>query len=79
MEHHEEMLIKQKNFTILRSLFGLVFDTLPSYTEIVAGTPKLSLGYKLSEEFTDTKSFTAGDERIELPPALLERAVLPLN
>ena len=79
MEHPEEMLLKQKNFTILRALFGLVFDKLPSYTEIVNGTPKLSLAYKLSEEFYDTKSLTAGDGGIEPPPTVLETVVLPLN
>lgn len=79
MEHPEEMLLKQKNFTILRSLFSLVFDKLPTYTELVNGTPKLSLSYKLSDEFKDAKSFTAGDGGIEPPPAVLETAVLPLN
>ena len=79
MEHPEKMLIKQKNLTILKALFGLVFDELPTYTQIVNGTPKLSLAYKLSNEFKDDKSFTAGDERIELPPRDLEALVLPLN
>lgn len=79
MEHPEEMLLKQKNFTILRALFNIVFDKLPTYTEILNGTPKLSLTYKLSNEFKDIKSFTAGDERIELPPTVLETVVLPLN
>lgn len=79
MEHHEEMLLKQKNFTVLRSLFGLVFDDLPTYTKILNGTPKLSLSYSLSEEFYNTNDFIAGDEGIEPSPDLLERSVLPLN
>ncbi len=79
MEHHEEMLIKQSNLTVLRALFGLVFESLPTYTEIVNGTPKLSLVYKVSEYYKDVKSLTAGDERIELPPTVLETVVLPLN
>ncbi len=79
MEHPEEMLLKQKNFTILRALFGLVFDKLPSYTEIVNGTPKLSLPYKLSEEFYTNKDFTAGPLGIEPRSSLLEREILPLN
>ena len=79
MEHPEEKLLKQENFTILRALYGLVFDILPTYTEIVSGTPKLSLPYKLSNEFKDEKTLTAGDERIELPPTVLETVVLPLN
>lgn len=79
MEHHEEMLLKQKNFTTLRALFGLVFDKLPTYSEIVNGTPKLSLGYKLSEEFTNEKDLTAGPRGIEPRSSLLEREILPLN
>lgn len=66
MEHHEEMLIKESNFTVLRALFGLVFDELPTYTEIVNGTPKLSLVYKISEYYKDVKSLTAALQRIEL-------------
>ena len=79
MEHHEEMLMKQRNCTILRALFGLVFDVLPTYMQIVNGTPNLSLVYKLSDGFTDTKTFTAGDEGIEPPTAVLETEVMPLN
>ncbi len=79
MEHQEERLLKQENLTILRSLFGLVFDKFPTYSEIVNGTPKLSLPYKLSSNFKDSKSFMAGDEGIEPSPDLLERSVLPLN
>lgn len=62
MEHQEELLLKQSNLTILRSLFGLVFEELPTYEEILNGTPKLSLIYKLSEDFRDYKSLVAGDE-----------------
>lgn len=79
MEHPEEMLMKQSNITILRALFGLVFDKLPTYTEIVNGTPKLSLVYKLSEEFNTNKSVIAGDEGIEPPTSVLETEVIPLN
>ena len=56
MEHPEEMLMKQKNFSALRALYGLVFDELPTYKIIVNGTPKLSIPYKLYEEFQTTKS-----------------------
>lgn len=55
MEHPVERLIKQKDLSVLKSLFTLVFDELPLYTEIVSGTPKLSLPYKLSEEFKVNK------------------------
>ena len=73
------MLLNQGNFTILRALFGLVFDKLPNFDEIANGTPNLSIPYKLSREFVDDKSFIAGDEGIEPPTADLEAAVMPLN
>ena len=78
MEHPEERLLKQENFTILRALYDVVFDGLPTYTQIVNGTPKLSLAYKLSDEFYRSKSLTAGDGGIEPPPKRLECFVLPL-
>lgn len=56
MEHPVEMLVKQENITSLKALFGLVFDELPTYHQLLNGTPKLSLPYKLSEDFVDDKS-----------------------
>lgn len=56
MEHPVERLVKQKNLNALRGLFSLVFEELPTYTEIVNGTPKLSIPYKLAEEFYINKS-----------------------
>ncbi len=58
MEHPVEMLVKQENINALKGLFGLVFEELPIYEEIVNGTPKLSLPYKLSEEFHRSKSLS---------------------
>lgn len=58
MEHPVELLVKQKNLNALKSLFGLVFEELPTYEDVVNGTPKLSLPYKLSEEFKREKSLT---------------------
>ncbi len=58
MEHPEKYLIKQKNLTLLKALYGLVFKELPTLNEIVNGTPKLSIPYKLYDEFRDTKSLS---------------------
>ena len=66
MEHPVEMLVKQKNIPALKGLFGLVFDELPTYSEIVNGTPKLSLPYMLSEEFETNKSLSVTPRRVEL-------------
>ncbi|MDQ5883360.1 MAG: site-specific recombinase, partial [Patescibacteria group bacterium] len=66
MEHPVEMLVKQKDLNALRGLFSVVFDELPTYEEIVNGTPKLSLPYKLSEEFKVNKDLCVTLQRIEL-------------
>jgi len=65
MEHREEMLIKQKNFSLLRALFGLVFDKIPTYPEVLSGTPKLSLVYRLSEKYAGGKSLSVSCQRFE--------------
>jgi hypothetical protein len=39
-----------------KAFFNLVFAQIPTYQEIVNGTPKLSLVFKLSEEFKTDKS-----------------------
>ena len=56
MEHPVERLVKQKNLSALRGLFSIVFDELPTYQEIVNGTPKLSIPYMLKDEFKTNKS-----------------------
>lgn len=66
MEHPVERLVKQKNLTALKGLFRLVFEELPTYSQIVNGTPKLSLPYRLAEEFRMTKSLPVTSRRIEL-------------
>lgn len=66
MEHPVEILVKQTDMLALKGLFGIVFDELPTYTQIVNGTPKLSLAYKLSKEFSKTKSLSVTPRRIEL-------------
>ncbi len=66
MEHPIEMLVKQKNLPALKGLFSLVFDELPTYTEIVNGTPKLSIPFKLKDEFEINKSLCVTLQRIEL-------------
>lgn len=61
-----EMLVKQRDIPALKGLFGLVFDELPTYQEIINGTPKLSLAYKLKEEFQTNKSLSVTLQRVEL-------------
>ena len=56
MEHPSEILIDTDDMQAQQTLFGLVFEKLPTYQEILNGTPKLSLAFKLSEEWDKSKS-----------------------
>lgn len=56
MEQPSEILMNTDNMPAQRVLFGLVFEELPTYQEILNGTPKLSLIFKLSEDFGKPKS-----------------------
>ena len=68
MEHPKELLIDTENLEAQQSLFGLVFDEFPTYTDILNGTPKLSLAFKLSETSQTKKSLLAAPAGVE--PAL---------
>lgn len=65
MEHPEKILMKQDSPVILEALFGLVFDHLPTYEEIVNGTPKLSLLYNGFSTITNVKSPFVRNEYLE--------------
>lgn len=56
MEHPSEWLLDPENTSSKEALFGLVFEEIPTYLEIVNGTPKLSLVFKLSSEFTPNEN-----------------------
>ena len=56
MEHPAEFLLDQTDIEVQRGLFELVFEKMPTYTEIVNGTPKLSWIFKLSLENTDDEN-----------------------
>ena len=59
MEHTEELLILPDNTVNLeaqRALFGLVFEEIPNYHQILSGTPKLSLAFRLSSDFVPDKN-----------------------
>lgn len=56
MEHPSEILLNSKDIRIQRDLFGLVFEKMPTYEEIVSGTPKLSYAFNLSSGNVANKS-----------------------
>ncbi len=56
MEHPSKILIDTEDMNAQRTLFGLVFDEIPTYPDILNGTPKLSLAFKLSEDYLGDKN-----------------------
>jgi hypothetical protein len=51
MEHSKEILADIRSEQELLHMYSLFFDKFPTYTQIVSGTPKLSLVFRLSEDF----------------------------
>ena len=56
MEHPAQILLDPINPRIQERLFGLVFAKMPTYNELVFGTPELAWIFKLSSEFTPNKN-----------------------
>ncbi|HEX7017800.1 MAG TPA: recombinase family protein, partial [Patescibacteria group bacterium] len=50
MEHMEELLIDRENVLRQQQLFAMMFEELPTHDEIVNGTAKLNLYFKLNKE-----------------------------
>lgn len=65
MEHPAKMLLNPENIRQQQTLFGLVFEETPSYTEILSGTPKLTWIFKLSEGSDDAESTLVRPRGIE--------------
>ena len=51
MEHPAEWLLNQGDASKREVLFGLVFEEIPTYEEILNGTAKLSIVFRLSSDF----------------------------
>lgn len=56
MEHPAEILLNPENPRLQKDLFNLVFEKMPTYSDFVNGTPKLSLIFGLSSGFTPDES-----------------------
>lgn len=56
MEHPSKLLTDIGSEQELIATASIFFDELPTYSQILSGTPKLSLFFKLSEEFETDKS-----------------------
>lgn len=66
MEHPAEILLNQRDLRVQRELFGVVFNKMPTYEEILSGTPKLSYVFELSSEFRSDENQLVTLQRIEL-------------
>ena len=49
MEHPGEIIINQENYQARESLYNLFFEVLPTYFDLLNGTPKLSWIFRLTE------------------------------
>jgi hypothetical protein len=79
MEHPAEMLLNNENLNEKQALFELVFEKMPTYDQILNGTPKLTLVFELSTKNKSLEHSIARVEGIEPPVQLLESCGLPLT
>ena len=66
MEHPAKILTDIRSEQELVHTASLLFEEFPTYTQIVNGTPKLSLVFKLSEEFKVNNDQLVRVQQIEL-------------
>lgn len=50
MEHPSLILLSASNQRLLKKYWGFLFEELPTYQEIVDGTPKLQIVFEFAEE-----------------------------
>lgn len=79
MEHPGKMLEDSENINEKRALFEFVFRVMPTYEDILNGTPKLTLAFEITSDLKKLKSLQARAEGIEPPVRLLESRGLPLT
>lgn len=56
MEQPAEMLLNPANTEVQAKLFEMVFERMPTYEEVLNGTPKLSYVFELSSNFKPDKN-----------------------
>lgn len=65
MEHPAEMLLQPEDMRIQRDLFGLVFEEMPTYEQIVSGTPRLSFIFNVFEGIETAQSQVVAPRGVE--------------
>ncbi len=56
IEHPSYLLLDNDSLEEKLAIWGLAFDELPTYTDVLNGTPKYSLVFQLSKDFEKQKS-----------------------
>lgn len=56
MEHPAEFLLRAKNKPQRQAYFSLIFEELPTYQDVIDGTPKLAWVFKLDETLNTNES-----------------------
>lgn len=78
MEHLDELLLDEANPDRQRQLFGLVFEEIPNYEQLVNGTPKLAPEFGLSGTENVSKAQLVDPGGIEPPTLPCHGSVLPV-
>ncbi len=67
MEHPQEFLLRAKNKPQRLAYFSLMFDELPTYQDVIDGTPKLAWVFKLDDEPMSNESDMVRRRGLEPP------------
>lgn len=65
MEHPAKMLLNPTNMQQQQALFGLVFEEIPTYNDLLNGTPQLTWVFKVSEDSDEAESHMVHSRGIE--------------
>ncbi|QQR65444.1 recombinase family protein [Candidatus Kaiserbacteria bacterium] len=66
MEHPIDMFLDISSYAEQMAIYKILFLEFPTYKEVLSGTPKISLFFKVSDENRDDKSLDVTPRRIEL-------------
>jgi hypothetical protein len=61
----KEIVLKSRKKADQQAIWSLVFEELPTYTELKTGTPKLSLCFKVKSTLEGASDSMVGDTGLE--------------
>ena len=76
MEHFDKMALDKENPSVQEKVFKVLFRELPTYHNLVNGTPKMKLYIAINDDWNVDESEMAGLRRIELRSRVLETPIL---